>query len=144
MQSLVEMTVEAPARLGLNARDWTQDSLRGDADTVQIMSALSISLSGLQAAGQRFEASARRIVAAGAQAGNALVEASGNGAGQAGGQGGAPAMGAPGIGFSPDMAGAMVDMMQAENAFKANARVAGRISDMQKAYLDMMAERTDG
>lgn len=144
MQSLVEMTVEAPARLGLNARDWTQDSLRGDADTVQIMSALSISLSGLQAAGQRFEASARRIVAAGAEAGNALVEASGNGAGQAGGQGGAPAMGAPGIGFSPDMAGAIVDMMQAENAFKANARIVGRISDMQKAYLDMMAERTDG
>jgi flagellar basal body rod protein FlgC len=41
------------------------------------------------------------------------------------------------------MAGAMVDMMQAENAFKANAKVAGRISDMQKAYLDMMAERPD-
>lgn len=107
------------------------------------MSALSISLSGLQAAGQRFEASARRIVAAGAQAGNALVEASGNGAGQTGGQGTPSATGAPGIGFSPDMAGAMVDMMQAENAFKANAQVAGRISDMQKAYLDMLAKRPE-
>ncbi|QGZ33166.1 flagellar basal body rod C-terminal domain-containing protein [Stappia indica] len=107
------------------------------------MSALSISLSGLQAAGQRFEASARRIVAAGAEAGNALVAANSSGAGDAGPQGPPPATGAPGIGFSPDMAGAMVDMMQAENAFKANAKVAGRISDMQKAYLDMMAERPD-
>lgn len=107
------------------------------------MSALSISLSGLQAAGQRFEASARRIVAAGADAGNALVAASGGEAmGGPNAEGdGSPATGAPGVGFSPDMAGAIVDMMQAENAFKANARVAGRISDMQKAYLDMLGNR---
>jgi flagellar basal body rod protein FlgC len=100
------------------------------------MSALSISLSGLQAAGQRFEASARRIVAAGAEAGNALVAATGNGD-----QGPATATGSGRIGFAPDMAGAMVDMMQAETAFKANARVAGRIQDMQQAYLDMLAEK---
>ncbi len=105
-----------------------------------IMSALSISLSGLQAAGQRFEASARRIVAAGAEAGNALVAASGNGdEGPVTGTGAATGSGR--IGFAPDMAGAMVDMLQAETAFKANARVAGRIQDMQQAYLDMLAEK---
>lgn len=108
------------------------------------MSALSISLSGLQAAGQRFEASARRIVAAGAEAGNALLAASGRETtdGQSADGDQSPATGAPTIGFSPDMVGAIVDMMQAENAFKANARVAGRISDMQKAYLDMLGNRS--
>lgn len=105
------------------------------------MPALSISLSGLQAAGQRFEASARRIVAAGAEvsaeAGNSLVAAASRD-----GDGATPGAGQPAgsgrIGFAPDMASAMVDMMQAETSFKANARVAGRISDMQKAYLDML------
>ncbi len=124
-------------RSGSNAKKGTQDSLREGGDTVQIMSALSISLSGLQAAGQRFEASARRIVAAGAEAGNSLVAAA-----SPGGDGASPESGQPTgsgrIGFAPDMAVAMVDMMQAETAFKANARVAGRISDMQKAYLDML------
>jgi ABC-type amino acid transport substrate-binding protein len=112
---------------------------------VQIMSALSISLSGLQAAGQRFEASARRVVAAGAeasaQAGNSLVAAAspaGGASGDGASQGGGQPTGSGRIGFAPDMASAMVDMMQAETSFKANARVAGRIGDMQKAYLDMM------
>lgn len=109
------------------------------------MPALSISLSGLQAAGQRFEASARRIVSDGAEvsaeAGNSLVAAA-SPAGDANGDGATPGAGQPAgsgrISFAPDMASAMVDMMQAETSFKANARVAGRISDMQKAYLDML------
>lgn len=126
---------------GSNAKEGTQDSLRGGGDTVQIMSALSISLSGLQAAGQRFEASARRIVAAGAEAGNSLVAAAspaGDTSADEGAQGSGRPTGSGRIGFAPDMASAMVDMMQAEISFKANARVAGRIGDMQKAYLDMM------
>ncbi|WP_156884438.1 hypothetical protein [Stappia stellulata] len=98
------------------------------------------SIAGLKGAQDRFETSARRIVAAGAEAGNRLAQTAqgSSGAGVQATDGPEPVRGARAIGFSPDMAGAMVDMMQAENAFSANAAVAGRISDMQKAYLDVL------
>ena len=104
------------------------------------MSALMTSIAGLKGAQDRFETSARRIVAAGAEAGNRLTEAAQGttGAGVPAAGGADPVRGARPIGFAPDMAGAMVDMMQAENSFKANAAVAGRISDMQQAYLDVL------
>jgi hypothetical protein len=103
------------------------------------MSALMTSIAGLKGAQDRFEISARRIVAAGAEAGNRLTEtAQGAGPGSPATGGTDPVRGARPIGFAPDMAGAMVDLMQAENAFSANAAVAGRISDMQKAYLDVL------
>jgi ABC-type amino acid transport substrate-binding protein len=103
------------------------------------MSALMTSIAGLKGAQDRFETSARRIVAAGAEAGNRLTEKAQGTAPAAPATGSTdPVRGARPIGFAPDMAGAMVDMMQAENSFKANAAVAGRIADMQKAYLDVL------
>ncbi|WP_349360753.1 hypothetical protein [Stappia sp.] len=104
------------------------------------MNALSITLGGLSAAQSRFETSARRIVAGGAEAGNRLVEqTTGDGAGAP--EAGPRASGASAGALSPDTTRAMIDMMQAETAFKANAKVAGRLQDMQRAYLDMMAPR---
>ncbi|SDU07293.1 hypothetical protein [Stappia sp. ES.058] len=110
------------------------------------MSALMTSIAGLKGAQDRFETSARRIAAAGADAGNRLNAAAPENNGAAAPSGGAtdPVRGARPIGFAPDMAGAMVDMMQAENAFSANAAVAGRISDMQKAYLDVLGSTRKG
>jgi len=102
------------------------------------MNALSVTLGGLSAAQSRFETSARRLVAAGAEAGNRLV-AQADGAGAP--EGGPQASGASAGQLSPDTTRAMIDMMQAETAFKANAQVAGRLQDMQRAYLDMMAPR---
>ena len=98
------------------------------------MNALSITFGGLKSAQSRFEASARRIVSAGGAAGNDV-----NGMSAARGQAGtsqASAAGAAGA-LSPDMTRAMIDLLQAENAFKVNAKVAGRIQEMQRAYLDM-------
>lgn len=101
------------------------------------MSALSISLSGLQRAGARFETSARQIVSAG------TVRQGAEDAGPTPAAGAEAAIGAPRPGFSPDMATAMVGMIEAENAYAANARVAGRIAEMQKAYLDALAPKSE-
>ena len=110
------------------------------------MSALMTSIAGLKGAQDRFETSARRIVSAGTQGADRLsapaaTSPSPTASADADASGGLePARGAPPIGFAPDMASAMVDMMQAETSFKANAAVAGRITDMQKAYLDVLGQ----
>ncbi len=98
------------------------------------MSGVLNALSGLSAAGQRFEAASERVVKAGAAASNAFTDRV-----RAGEQGEkltlAPV--SPSL-LSDDLGGALIDMMEAEQSFKANARVAGRLSDMHKAYLELM------
>ncbi|MHC5653804.1 flagellar basal body rod protein FlgC [Stappia sp.] len=108
------------------------------------MSALTTSLAGMLGAQKRFESSARQIVASGAEAGNAVSSAP-SGAPQSPPAGGAAPLagGPPGVQFSPDMASAMIDMLSAERSFEANATVARRSADMERAYLDMTAPRRD-
>lgn len=103
------------------------------------MTAITTALSGLLGAQDRFEASARRIVATGAaQSGTGVGSGSGSGAGTAAAAPtGLTAPGAPRL--SPDLAGAMIDMLAAEQAFKANAAVAGRLVEVQREVLDSLA-----
>lgn len=119
------------------------------------MSAINISLAGMLGAQDRFEASARRIVATGVNTGaNTGAKATGtdlsgtetaaytgtSGAPEAG-QGGIPP-GPDGVRFSSDLAGAMIDMLSAEHSFRANAAAAGRIADAEREVLETLAPGT--
>ncbi len=102
------------------------------------MAAIDQSLAGLQFASRSFESAARRIVAGGA----ARIEAAGS-LGSPAGSGAAQEVGPAGSSplLSDDLVGAMIDLLSAEHAFKANAATAGRIAGMHKAYLDSLGSR---
>jgi hypothetical protein len=115
------------------------------------MSAINISLAGMLGAQDRFEASARRIVATGVSTGakatgtdlpgtETAAYAGTSGAPEAG-QGGIPP-GPDGVRFSSDLAGAMIEMLSAEHSFRANAAAAGRIADAEREVLETLASGT--
>ncbi|MBA5776418.1 hypothetical protein H2509_04670 [Stappia sp. F7233] len=107
------------------------------------MSALGISLGGLQGASVRFEKAAQRVVANGAAQSESLGAAAGRGSANAPLQGGAPVpAGAQGL-LAGDTTAALVELKQSELDFKVNARVAGRVSDLYKETLDLLGGRRD-
>lgn len=110
------------------------------------MSALTISLGGLQRASTQFEKAAQRIANPAASQ-SAATEAvpRGQGAGTpasaaAPAQSAAPGRDRPPSLVSDDTTAAIVDLLQAEHSFKANARVAGRIADLQEDFLDTIGD----
>lgn len=109
------------------------------------MSALNISLGGLQGASARFEKAAQRVVASGVAQSESLgrrpeaaaeapatptpAETEGN-------------AGSHGL-LADDTTAALIDLKQSELDFKANARVAGRVSDLYKETLNILGGHKD-
>ncbi|MXN64272.1 hypothetical protein GR183_05100 [Stappia sp. GBMRC 2046] len=101
------------------------------------MSALDTSLSGLHDASVRFADAAGRIVQSGAQEVPALSRnVRERGAQETGAA--APTRSADPL--SSDTTAALVDLIQSEQAFKVNAAVAGKVSDLYKETLNILGQ----
>lgn len=102
------------------------------------MSALDTSLSGLHDASIRFADAAARVVQTGAQG----AEAISRDARERGVEPGEAALSARGADpLSGDTAAALVELIQSEQAFKVNAAVAGKVSDLYKETLNILGPR---
>ncbi|NRG19076.1 hypothetical protein HPQ64_15400 [Rhizobiales bacterium] len=102
------------------------------------MSALDTSLSGLHDASTRFADAAGRIVQSGTQGAEALSR-------DERGRDVEPVEAAVSVrGADPlsgDTAAALVELVQSEQAFKVNAAVAGKVSDLYKETLNILGPR---
>ncbi len=109
------------------------------------MSALNISLGGLQGASSRFENAAQRVVRNGAAASERVAGAAspvGPGVDSAA-EPGLSGENTPAGLLNDDTVAALVDLKQSEIDYKANAQVAGRVSDLYKETLDILGGRKD-
>lgn len=103
-----------------------------------MIGALTTAISGLKNAAARVDAAATRIVRAGITAGNAVNADPATPVPPAT----PPASGAPlnaAPVFQDDLLGGILDLKQAEIAYKANAKVVASVGDLKKTLLDTLS-----